>query len=291
MRAAVLVILHRRPWLIPEQFQALRAARVPLLVLAADAAADEHQADDCRAVLDAVDSEVDWAPTLVRDVSPVHLGLSGRVISAIDRALLHADQVVVLEDDCIPDPGFFQYAEEMLDRFRRDPRVWMIAGGRPLNSPRVEESSYGFSWYPFVWGWATWRDRWTKARLSTRTWDLASVESFLSTQFAPGVEHGYWITKTTKAMRGHDAWDYLWFYEMRRHGGLCAVPNWNMVRNVGFDNAATHTNSLEDFASRSVPLDRPEFPLRHAASVARDPLADKFAAQKTFIRSWRPGMG
>ncbi|NDD90693.1 glycosyltransferase family 2 protein, partial [bacterium] len=38
-----------------------------------------------------------------------------------------------------------------------------------------------------------------------------------------------------------DTWDYQWFFTCLANGGLTALPNRNLVSNVGFGEDATHT--------------------------------------------------
>ncbi|HSI63584.1 MAG TPA: hypothetical protein VLE43_10710 [Candidatus Saccharimonadia bacterium] len=38
-----------------------------------------------------------------------------------------------------------------------------------------------------------------------------------------------------------DTWDYQWTYACWQHGGLTALPNVNLVANIGFGGEATHT--------------------------------------------------
>jgi hypothetical protein len=70
------------------------------------------------------------------------------------------------------------------------------------------------------------------------------------------------------------------------NGGLTALPNRNLVRNVGFDADATHTRtrfaepspgSSEHFVIQSTTtLPGLEFPLIHPSFLLRDAAADRF---------------
>ena len=75
---------------------------------------------------------VDWPCDLTMEVSDVNLGCRERVASALDRAFAESETAIILEDDCVPDPTFFRFCEEMLDRYRDDERVMSVTGANYL---------------------------------------------------------------------------------------------------------------------------------------------------------------
>lgn len=40
----------------------------------------------------------------------------------------HTEQLIVLEDDCVPHRDFFPYMAEMLERYKDDTRIGLISG-------------------------------------------------------------------------------------------------------------------------------------------------------------------
>ncbi|HXP89748.1 MAG TPA: glycosyltransferase [Fibrobacteria bacterium] len=119
---------------------------------------------DCPGTKALFDS-VDWMP-VVRTINPRRLGCRGNVLGTIDRAFEFADRAVVLEDDIVPAPDFLSYLLWGLDRFRDDQGVFDIAAYRRLSEepPRGDAHlANRVSWFT-PWGWATWKDRWTRFR-------------------------------------------------------------------------------------------------------------------------------
>jgi len=43
--------------------------------------------------------------------------LQARVSSGIDWVFEQVEEAIILEDDCLPDPSFFRFCQEMLERF------------------------------------------------------------------------------------------------------------------------------------------------------------------------------
>ena len=166
MDTAVALIIFRRPELTARVFERIREARPPKLFVIADGprpgnAEDVRLCANTRAVVE----EVDWPCEVVRDFADENLGLKRRIPSGLDRVFEEVTEAIILEDDCLPDPSFFPYCEELLERYRDDERVIHISGSQLLPDP-PKKWSYHFSRGPAVWGWATWR----------RAWELYDVE-------------------------------------------------------------------------------------------------------------------
>lgn len=278
---AVLVIAYRRPSLVELQLDGLSIVRPRTLVVACDLPPSGDRTDAQR-IRAGFQDGVSWPCDITFDVASEHLGLNRRVTSAIDLVLELSDQAIILEDDCVPHPHFFAFAARLLDRYRNDHRVRMIAGGRPLSAPRWGQASYYFSRYPFIWGWATWADRWNEACFDARSWTSAD-EQLMRKHFA-GDELDYWTRMTSKSVQGRGSWDYQWFHAMLEKDGLCAVPNMNLVTNVGFGEGATHTTDALDYGARSVPSTSMDRSMTHPLLVERHDASDRQAFREVFLR-------
>jgi hypothetical protein len=67
------------------------------------------------------------------------------------------ERAIILEDDCLPDPSFFRFCDEMLERYRDNNRVSLVSGGNLQFGQQRGTGSYYFSKYTHIWGWASWR--------------------------------------------------------------------------------------------------------------------------------------
>ncbi len=71
-----------------------------------------------------------------------------------------------------------------------------------------------------------------------------------------------------------DAWDYQWqACTWYLGGGLTAIPNTNLVTNIGFGPEATHTKCV---APSRIVAASPLGPLQHPNEVCRNVEADQF---------------
>ena len=162
----VVLIAFNRPESTRRTLDAIRGARPARLFLVCDGPRPECPTDaalcgEVRAVLD----EIDWSCQVDRRYSERNLGCEGNVETGLDWVFDQVDRAIVLEDDCVPDPTFFRFAEELLTRYVDDTRVWHVAGNsHHVPSALFGDDSYAFSTWASVWGWATWSDRWLRHR-------------------------------------------------------------------------------------------------------------------------------
>ena len=159
MSPPVLLIIFNRPEHTRRALAAIRRVRPRSLLVVADGPRSAAEATLCARTRDVI-SEVDWDCTVLRSYSEKNLGCGIRVHTGIDWAFSQFEDLIVLEDDCIPDPSFFSFCEQLLEYYRDDERVMHISGNN--FQPDQPSTSYGyyFSKYTHAWGWATWRRAW-----------------------------------------------------------------------------------------------------------------------------------
>jgi hypothetical protein len=284
MRNPVLFLVFNRPDTTAQVFEAIRRAQPPRLYVAADGPrptrAGEHER--CAAVR-RVATAVDWPCELVTLLRDENLGCKRAVSSAISWFFEREAEGIVLEDDCLPDPTFFGYCDELLDRYRHDTRVMCISGDNFISSDWMPQESYYFSRYFHIWGWATWRRAWAFYDVDMKHW-RESGDTGVVQQRLPGEPRAaaHWRESFDRVSRGQiDTWDYQWTYACWRQGGLSCMPASNLVSNIGFGEGATHTISAESkLANLGVaPL---ELPLRHPKAVEAQLEADRWTSEHVF---------
>jgi len=238
----VLLLVFNRPDTTTEVFEAIRRARPQQLFVAADGPRAERpgEAERC-AETRRIATAVDWpceVRTLFRDRN---LGCSRALAEAITWFFEEVPEGVILEDDAVPVPAFFEYCAGLLDTYRERPDVFMISG---FTYRSREDGTLGhwLARYATVWGWASWADRW---RLYERTLPEFDAEfaRARATGRIRGWEQDFWHPKVDKARRGViDTWDWQWHFTLLKHGGRCALPTVNLVHNIGYGHPdATHT--------------------------------------------------
>jgi hypothetical protein len=235
----VLLLVFNRPDVARRLLNAVSAVRPTQLFIAADGPRPDRPEDEvlCSQTRD-VFRQINWpcqVHTLYRETN---LGLTTAVISAISWFFDHVAAGIILEDDCLPAPGFFRFAGELLDRYDSDAQLMHISGLNMKPETRFSPNSYFFTPVGHIWGWATWRRAW-------RLYDVTMAEW-------PAIRHQFGFTapplrralgrKFASAHAGRKAtWSRAWYFTLLRHSGLAIIPSVNFIRNVGFGPDATHT--------------------------------------------------
>lgn len=275
----VVLVCFNRVDRVREVVDALRRVRPSRVLVVADGPrahvpTDAALCDQVRAV---VNTEIDWPCRIERRFSEVNQGVEQTVELGLDWAFELVERAIVLEDDCVPDPSFFPFAAELLDRYESDDRVAMISGTRfAIDDDAVfGDLSYVFTTFALTWGWATWRRAWRRHReIFPRDYvgrDGLSAEAPRRVEvldYSDGAlrtRGGRRYFDEVGRARGHEfGWDSQWFRSQALLGSLSVAPAVNMVHNTGFDDEATHTNS-----TRRMPPAAPiAFPLVHPEARA-----------------------
>lgn len=283
MDTPVLVVAFNRPERLASLIDHLRTQGPADLYVAVDGprADRENEQDLVIRTRDEV-SRVDWpcnVRTLFRDQN---LGCGRSVSGALDWFFGQEEKGIVLEDDVLPRPTFYPFAEELLARFGNDERVWAISGTNFV-PPSVHDSwsSYRFSTVPHIWGWASWSRSWATYRYQLRRWrkTVPARRLWRVMQHSPSA-FAYWSGMFDLMARGSvDTWDFQFVHAAFARDALTAVSNTNLVDNLGFGVASTHTAAAPHYIVPSSELD---FPLRHPASVTPDLLADRWTQRHVF---------
>lgn len=284
MQSPVLFLVFNRPEVTARVFQAIRQARPARLYVAADGARPSRHGEDerCERVR-RIATSVDWPchlKTLFRDRN---LGCRLAVSSAITWFFEHESEGIILEDDCLPSHDFFPYCDELLERHREDERVMCISGDNFISGHWQPDSSYYFSRYAHIWGWATWARAWKRYRLQVAAPDEPSMETVLDAALgdAPRARR-YWTSVMRKVSEGRiDTWDYQWAYALLRYGGLSCMPRVNLISNIGFGAEATHTLTEHSGVANIPTADLPR-PLSHPDHVRRNAMADSWTESNVF---------
>ena len=181
LHTPVALIIFRRPQLTKRVFDVIMRAKPSKLFLIADGPSRERpgEAEKCAAAR-AVVENVSWDCEVSRDYSETNMGFSRRIASGITSAFQRVEELIVLEDDCLPDASFFRFCDELLERYRDDERIMHIAGNHfQAQDPRPTPYSYSFAWHNIAWGYATWRRAWHHFDLGIPSWGELRDTDFL----------------------------------------------------------------------------------------------------------------
>jgi ADP-heptose:LPS heptosyltransferase len=272
----ILFIIFNRPDVTEEVFNEIRKAKPTQLYIAADGPREHNAYDEelCKKTREIVHN-IDWpceVKTLFREKN---LGCGKAVSSAITWFFSEVEQGIILEDDCLPHPSFFNYCQTLLDYYKTDERVMHI-GGVNFQDQSRGTGSYYFSAVTHVWGWATWRRAWKNYDFHVHDYYTFVREGTIYSYFKNELIAEHWLN-TFKLMFHHqvDTWDHQWSYTIFNNGGLSIIPNVNLISNIGFRHDATHTFADNSIYANAKTTEIP-FPLKHPNTVEIERQADYY---------------
>lgn len=243
MKSAVLFILFNRPLTTQVVFNEIRRARPPRLYIAADGPrlsveGDIELCEKTRAII----GQVDWDCEVKTLLRKTNLGCRDAVSGAIDWFFDNENEGIILEDDVVPSTCFFDFCDLMLDRYRYDEKIMMISGFNPLGAG-LSSSSYFYSQYAAIWGWASWRSRWKKYDVNISGWTVGGYESEMSGRLPLHVLE-YFIDAYEKVKdKKMNTWDYQWSLVMQLNSLLVVKPSANLITNIG--SIGTHSSAAD----------------------------------------------
>ena len=275
----VCLIVFKRPDLTRRLLNILRMVRPRSLFIVADGPRADRPEDKaaCLQVRREIE-RIDWPCDIALNYSASNMGCGLRPASGISWLFDHVDEAVILEDDCLPHPSLFPFCSQLLERYRDDPRVMQISGSNYHRTELPMACSYFFSGSPGCWGWATWKRAWMhfdasaaawpEAKKSGRLWNFMGYPHLVP-EYTKALDHAY----STEGRCSY--WDYQWGLACFLNEGLSIIPKYNMIRNDGFGDNATHTRNPESAESR-MPVQAMQFPLLHPKQVAINHSMRKF---------------
>lgn len=285
MKTPILFLIFNRPDQTKRVFEEIRKARPTHLFIAADGPRLDRpdDIDKCKRSRE-VATNVDWPCEIKTLFQEKNLGCRNAPPTAISWFFDNVEAGIILEDDCLPDPSFFPFCAELLERYAKDERVMQISGDcfQDNNSKFSRANSYFFSTIPYLWGWASWRRAWQQYDPTMVGWpEVRSQETLRKVLTDPAVYSHWEYFLDSYYDRLKDSWDGPWVYACMMHNGLSINPTVNLIENIGFGSEATHTKDAESNLSK-MSVSSLHFPLTHPKTMAPDTIADAFAFRHHF---------
>jgi len=286
LETPVALIIFNNPEATQRVFAAIAEVRPKRLFIIADAPRTSRngEAELCEQTK-RIATAVDWPCDVETDFASTNMGPGPRIISGINWVFSLVEEAIILEHDCLPDPSFFPFCAEMLERYRENTQIGYITGFNPLEEFFRFPFSYYFSQAGNLWGWATWRRSWREYDEHLSAWPEVKKAGLLSL-LLPNKRAVAWWTRTFDAMHegtGPSTWDYQFVYTCWMRNNLCILPGKNLIEYLGFGAHAENTKTPEpDLTMQASQI---EFPLRHPPAITPWPAHAAEMQDRFFGRS------
>ena len=281
-KSAVLFIVFNRPAETAAVLEKIREAQPPRLYIGADGPRADRPGEQelCRQTRENA-LKVDWdceVKTLFKDNN---VGCKIGEASAMQWFFENEEEGIILEDDTLPANSFFRFCDELLEKYRNDSRIRIISGANFQHGKKWGDATYYFSNLIHGWGWAGWRRVWNEYDMELNQYDERDVKEKLSNIYSDPMIIDSWYNIFVGIKSGRiDTWDYQFGFSSFFNNGLCIIPNYNLVTNIGFGENATHTTDSNNILSK-VPLEEIN-EIKHPLYIVPEKQADLFTMNKEF---------
>ena len=279
----ILLLTFNRPEHTRRVLETIMAVQPQDLYVFQDGARDGNEDDlkKCAEVRQVVESMTEREPVrLHTNYSEKNLGCGAGPMTGITWFFSQIDKGIVMEDDCLPHTDFFGYCEELLERYKDDERVSFI--NSTLYDDRWKcNASYDFSRYMVTGAWAGWRRTWQGFDLDLRNMDAKAFRKHVLQLTDNRAEANWWFS-IVKEIQQDECKKSYWDFQMQIHlfcnNALTIHPKVNLVSNIGFDGAGTHT--LSNYDNRGKRDVFPILPLSHPEKQIVDKKRDAYCWAK-----------
>lgn len=184
--------------------------------------------------------------------SSVNLGLATSIISGVTQLCSEFGRVIVIEDDLVVSPCALAWFNQALDKYLPSEDVFHINAFQ-YRVPEFEDRREAiFSRFVGSWGWATWQRAWQYFDREAHGWEELSTNLSLRRDFDQNNSFPLSDMLVGQMTGKLDSWAIRWFWTVYKKSGLCLSPPRALLKNIGFDEKATH-NSIGRFKRFTAP--------------------------------------
>ena len=170
-------------------------------------------------------------------------GLAHSVLNAVKTELKNNEAIILIEDDCVPQKGFFKYMNTSLKKYKNERKIKSICSYNNLNVANKKNTFFLKRFNP--WGWATWRDRWLKFNPDIK-FAIEQLRSFGKINKLPLDLKTY--CKNNSILEGkQDIWSLSWTLFHYLDDALVLYPPTSLIKNIGFDGTGIHCTKTNVF--------------------------------------------
>ncbi len=283
LNTPVLLFVYKRINNLEGICRLLKKIKVQSIYIVADGPKDSREKDVVANVRLELEKYIDWKCELHKNYADTNLGLKERFRTGIDWVFEHTDKAIFIEDDCVPDPSFFTFCDQLLEKYKDNERIVSIAGNNFQSANTRIKESYYYSRYPHVWGWATWKRVWDQYDSGISDWPKRRDSGWLKTVYPDQFFiRKFWTYIYDRLYAGQiNTWDYQLTYLSQKLGGYNIIPRVNLVSNIGYGEDAT--NLKKKNLTIGVPTLPVPFPLVHPKVLEYNHVADRYIEELVYL--------
>ena len=258
----ILFLIFCRKEISLASLASIKEYRPDKLYIAADGPRTEKRGefqlceDTRKSVLEAIDWDCE-VKTLFRDEN---LGCAMAVSGAISWFFSNEEYGVIIEDDCIIHPDFYQLCETALPLYKDEDKIMLITADN--KTPDLKHANQlVFSNGCYIWGWASWKRAWDKMDIKMTLWPQYKFRNLVRNfGFIYACFMLYYWDKAYKQQL-ITSWATRWAFSVLAHQGLCLSSNVNLSKNIGIETGGAHYEKGDKDPYANIPYGSIQWPI------------------------------
>ena len=168
-----------------------------------------------------------------------NVGLANSIIKGVTQVIEKYGKIIVIEDDHLVHPDFLKYMNYYLYEYEKEQRVMHISGFLRDSYLQFFLPRIFLTRYMDCGSWATWSDRWKKLITDFKIIDekLSDGNFYNRFNFSKLDYHTYFEPNRS----GLKTWAIFWYFTIAYNNGLCIMPKYSYVKNIGNDGSGSNS--------------------------------------------------
>lgn len=276
----VVLFLFKRSDTVLRIIKVLSEIRPKKIYLLSDQGRNDQEKQIVDQTRNIIEKSIDWECEIIKNYAEENRGVYKNIGDGARWVFKNEKMAIFLEDDNLPEPSFFPYCKELLEKYKDNHKVLWICGTNYLGE-YSSEYSYMFTQHLLPCGWASWSDKFLQyydGEMLTYN-DPYKRKIFCESYKSKALLHQRLQSLEGEYRRkgknnGFKSWDYQMLFSLRSNDFVGISPVYNQIRNIGADQFSIHGGtSLDKTMTKrfcEIPTKEMDFPLKHPCEVTID---------------------
>lgn len=285
----VVLFLFKRSDTVLRIVQVLSKIKPRKIYLLSDQGRNEEEIQIVEQTREAIEKSIDWDCEVIKNYAIENRGVYRNIGEGARWVFQNEEHAIFLEDDNLPEISFFQYCEELLEKYKKNQKILWICGTNYLGE-YDSEYSYMFTQHLLPCGWASWSDKFLKhydGEMLTYE-DSSKMEKFCKSYKSRALLHQRLESLNGEYRRKGEnnsfkSWDYQMLFSIRSNEMYGISPIYNQIKNIGADQFSIHGGtSLDKTMTKrfcEIPTKELVFPLKHPMEIKIDENYEKLISK------------
>ncbi len=258
----VLYITFARPEYACQSFAAIKKAQPKKLYLYSNKAREDkpdevRRNEEVRSYV----QQIDWDCEVKTWFRDEYVDVFTSIWGAIDWIFDNEEEAIVIEEDVVTCPAFYDYMDTLIEKYRDNKKIWILSGNNATPQYNPENLSYFPSRFAEIYGWASWGDRWHSLDREMKQWPKFRKSRDYYRYYDNWLQRilqRIYFDQVYKKRPDFNPWDYIFNYNKTLNFAYGIVPFTNLAADVGVIGA--NHKMAEKSPLSSISIDTDYFP-------------------------------